>query len=137
MTSVLKIAAAGLALGVMTLTASPAALAQDAPARPSPNGESYTFAVSGVGECQIVFLPYEAGADFGVTTTRCEELSDTGSWRIPDEGLVSISIESPIETLVWMDECQAWPVIAPGETVINPCWLTPMGGEFIHVLRVD
>ena len=137
MTAFLKTAAAGLALGVMALGVIPAALAQDAPARPSPEGESYTFDVAGVGECQIVFLPYEAGADFGVTTTRCEELRDTGSWRIPDEGPVSISINSPIPSLVWMDECQAWPVIAPGETVVNPCWLTPMGGEFIHVLRVD
>ncbi|WP_375548278.1 hypothetical protein ABWI01_11395 [Oceanicaulis alexandrii] len=122
----------------LALIATPAAaFAQDAPARPSPEGESYTFDVSGVGECQIVFLPYEAGADFGVTTTRCEELRDTGSWRIPDEGFVSISINSPIPSLVWMDECQAWPVIARGETVVNPCWLTPMGGEEIHVLRVD
>lgn len=125
-------------LASLALIATPAAaLAQDAPARPSPEGESYSFDVAGVGECQIVFLPYEAGADFGVTTTRCEELRDTGSWRIPDEGFVSISVESPIPSLVWMDECQAWPVIARGETVINPCWLTPMGGEEIHVLRVD
>ena len=123
---------------ILALIATPAAaLAQDAPARPSPEGENYVFEVSGVGECHIAILPYEAGAESGLMTIDCEELRDTGSWQIPDEGFVRISIESPIPGFVWMDECQAWPAIAPGETVINPCWLTPTDDESIYVLRVD
>lgn len=128
---------AGMTLAVVAAVLSAAAQAQDAPARPSPEGERYEIETLELGDCMISFLPHEAGADQGSIRIECGSVEDSGYWQIPDVGPVHIPIDAPGRELIWVDACEAWPVIARGDRVMNPCWLTPASGGAIHVTRLE
>ncbi|WP_375548277.1 hypothetical protein ABWI01_11390 [Oceanicaulis alexandrii] len=122
MTSLLNTAAAGLALGVMTLGG---AYADEAGA--SPAGQSYTITFE--DERCMLEIDYELAFMFSC---------DGGAFL--REGVIEMSSGAPhftgdVEQFL-SNDCTRWPEIAEGETTQDVCWMDLDLREHALVMRI-
>ncbi|WP_440958931.1 hypothetical protein ACFELO_02140 [Oceanicaulis sp. LC35] len=84
--------------------------------------------------CRLDFDPNDDTHETGSINLQCgQDQSSTLSWSYAEGQSIEINGEGMPH--VEFGECDAWPSIAVGETVSDPCWMTSLTGTPVQVTR--